>query len=141
MLHSFLPFVSFLLLMKVSATRLPLLELGRWLKPALVLSYLLVFNLLPRFLCLTSPRALSQAFKENMTSRLPVKPQNLTLQFFAETSTNPNSTLLSVVAGKPIKAFQDGGFKKVAWSMPKMLAQIGHGMTVWCSTENISTTE
>ena len=120
MLHLFLvPFVSFLLLMKVSATRLPLSELGRWLKPALVLSYLLVFNLLPRFLCLTSPRALSQKFKENMTSRLPVKPQNLTPQFFAKTSTNPNSTLLSVVAGKPIKAFQDCGFKKLLGACPR----------------------
>lgn len=70
-----------------------------------------------------------------------VKPQNLTPQFFAETSTNPNATLLSVVAGKPIKAFRDGGFRKVARSMPNTPAQIGRGMTVWSCTENISTTE
>lgn len=70
-----------------------------------------------------------------------VKPQNLTPQFFAETSANPNATLLSVVAGKPIKAFRDGGFQKVARSMPNTPAQIGRGMTVWSCTENISTTE
>jgi pyrroline-5-carboxylate reductase len=70
-----------------------------------------------------------------------VKPQNLTPQFFAETSVNPNATLLSIVAGKPIQIFRDGGFNKVARSMPNTPAQIGRGMTVWSCTENISTDE
>jgi pyrroline-5-carboxylate reductase len=70
-----------------------------------------------------------------------VKPQNLTPQFFAVTSVNPNATLLSIVAGKPIQIFRDGGFNKVARSMPNTPARIGRGMTVWSCTENISTDE
>jgi pyrroline-5-carboxylate reductase len=59
-----------------------------------------------------------------------VKPPSLTPQFFAEASWHPTATILSVVAGKPIQAFWDGGFQKVARSLPNTPTQIGSGMTV-----------
>ena len=70
-----------------------------------------------------------------------VKPQNLTQSFFEQVSTNKDATLLSVVAGKPIQTYLNGGFSKVARSMPNTPATIGKGMTVWSCTENISTDE
>lgn len=70
-----------------------------------------------------------------------VKPQNLTSKFFEQVTTNKNATLLTVIAGKPIQTYLDGGFEKVARSMPNTPAQIGRGMTVWSCTENISTDE
>ena len=70
-----------------------------------------------------------------------VKPQNLGPEFFASMKPSPNTTLLSVIAGKPMSIYQDGGFAKVARSMPNTPAQIGQGMTVWCCTQNVDTEE
>lgn len=73
-----------------------------------------------------------------------VKPQNLSDGFFAEldlASSNKASTLLSVMAGTPTQVFLDGGFTKVARSMPNTPAQIGQGMTVWTCTDNIEQDE
>lgn len=70
-----------------------------------------------------------------------VKPQNLTPNFFQQVAINKDATLLTVIAGKPIQTYLDGGFTKVARSMPNTPAQIGRGMTVWSCTENISTDE
>mmetsp|Transcript_19715 Transcript_19715/g.32701 ORF Transcript_19715/g.32701 Transcript_19715/m.32701 type:complete len:357 (+) Transcript_19715:203-1273(+) len=70
-----------------------------------------------------------------------VKPQNLGPKFFGSMSPSPNTTLLSVIAGKPMDVFTDGGFTKVARSMPNTPAQIGKGMTVWCCTDNIESDE
>jgi pyrroline-5-carboxylate reductase len=70
-----------------------------------------------------------------------VKPQNLTPSFFEQVTTNKDATLLSVIAGKPIRTFLDGGFIKVARSMPNTPATIGRGMTVWSCTDNVSTDE
>lgn len=67
-----------------------------------------------------------------------VKPQNLTPDFFQQLGTpSPQTTLLSVIAGKPMTTFTHGGFTKVARSMPNTPAQIGQGMTVWCCTDNV----
>lgn len=70
-----------------------------------------------------------------------VKPQNLSPEFFGQMSPSPDTTLLSVIAGKPISTYTDGGFAKVARSMPNTPAQIGKGMTVWNCTDNICTGE
>ena len=70
-----------------------------------------------------------------------VKPQNLGEEFFGQLSASPDTTLLSIIAGKPMSTFLDGGFAKVARSMPNTPAQIGKGMTVWCCTNNIPTPE
>lgn len=66
-----------------------------------------------------------------------VKPQNLSPEFFAKMNPSPDTILLSVVAGCPISKFLQGGFTKVARSMPNTPAQVGKGMTVWCATKNI----
>jgi pyrroline-5-carboxylate reductase len=70
-----------------------------------------------------------------------VKPQNLGPDFFASMKPPPKATLLSVIAGKPMSVYLEGGFSKVARSMPNTPAQIGKGMTVWCCTQNIETEE
>lgn len=70
-----------------------------------------------------------------------VKPQNLTPKFFDQVTRNKDATLLSVIAGKPIQTYLDGGFQKVARSMPNTPATIGRGMTVWSCTDNVSLTE
>jgi pyrroline-5-carboxylate reductase len=71
-----------------------------------------------------------------------VKPQNLSPAFFeAMGEINPDTVLLSVIAGKPIQTYLDGGFTKVARSMPNTPAQIGQGMTVWCCTPNLTAEE
>jgi pyrroline-5-carboxylate reductase len=59
-----------------------------------------------------------------------VKPQNLTTEFFESLGQpSAHTTLLSVIAGKPMSTFTSGGFTKVARSMPNTPAQIGQGMT------------
>lgn len=72
-----------------------------------------------------------------------VKPQNLTPAFFAEMAKggNPDSILLSVVAGKPMNVFTQGGFVKIVRSMPNTPASIGQGMTVWSATDNLNAEE
>ena len=82
-----------------------------------------------------------------------VKPQNIGPEFFAGMDPSPKTTLLSIIAGKPMSVFlknsnptmshppSAGCFSKVARSMPNTPAQIGKGMTVWCCTSNIETEE
>jgi pyrroline-5-carboxylate reductase len=71
-----------------------------------------------------------------------VKPQNLDRSFFESLGTpSDNTTLLSIVAGKSMETFLDGGFSKIARSMPNTPAQIGQGMTVWTCTNNIESDE
>lgn len=72
-----------------------------------------------------------------------VKPQNLTAAFFEELAkgAEPNSILLSVVAGKPMHVYTRGGFAKIVRSMPNTPATIGQGMTVWSATENLTVEE
>jgi pyrroline-5-carboxylate reductase len=70
-----------------------------------------------------------------------VKPQNLSAEFFQRMEPPTTATLLSVIAGTPMSTFLQGGFTKVARSMPNTPAQIGKGMTVWCCTSNLQTEE
>lgn len=72
-----------------------------------------------------------------------VKPQNLTKSFFEELSKTDNSQsiLLSIIAGKTIDVFYQGGFEKIVRSMPNTPAQIGQGMTVWSCTPNLTKDE
>ena len=72
-----------------------------------------------------------------------VKPQNLTDRFFEEVKkgNNPDAIFLSVIAGKPINAFEQGGMNKVVRSMPNTPAQVGEGMTVWSCTDNVTAAE
>jgi pyrroline-5-carboxylate reductase len=72
-----------------------------------------------------------------------VKPQNLTPSFFEEMAkgASHDSILLSVIAGKSMKVFTEGGFVKIVRSMPNTPASIGQGMTVWSATENLNAEE
>jgi pyrroline-5-carboxylate reductase len=72
-----------------------------------------------------------------------VKPQNLTPAFFEEMAkgASEDSILLSVIAGKSMKVFTEGGFVKIVRSMPNTPASIGQGMTVWSATENLNAEE
>lgn len=75
-----------------------------------------------------------------------VKPQNLTPGFFQEvykgtTNSNKEGIFLSVIAGKGMQVFEQGGFKKIVRSMPNTPATIGQGMTVWSATPNLSVDE
>jgi hypothetical protein len=72
-----------------------------------------------------------------------VKPQNLTESFFIEMQkgSNPDSILLSVIAGKGLQTFYAGGYNKVVRSMPNTPATIGQGMTVWSATDNLTIEE
>ena len=72
-----------------------------------------------------------------------VKPQNLTEAFFTEMrkGANPDGILLSVIAGKSLRAYYEGGYTKVVRSMPNTPATIGQGMTVWSATENLTVDE
>jgi len=58
-----------------------------------------------------------------------VKPQNLTPKFFEQVTGNKDATLLSVIAGKPIQTYLDGGFNKVARSMPNTPGTLGNVQT------------
>jgi pyrroline-5-carboxylate reductase len=72
-----------------------------------------------------------------------VKPQNLTEAFFTEMrkGANPDGIVLSVIAGKSLRAFYEGGYTKIVRSMPNTPATIGQGMTVWSATENLTVNE
>lgn len=76
---------------------------------------------------------------------LAVKPQNVCKVYseMVEGGTiREGSTLLSIIAGKPISSFIDGtGIQKIARSMPNTPAQIGQGVTVWTCTPNIDVEE
>jgi len=52
-----------------------------------------------------------------------------------------NPIALSIIAGKAINVFYDGGFTKIVRSMPNTPATIGQGMTVWSCTENLTVEE
>lgn len=76
-----------------------------------------------------------------------VKPQNCDFVFQEIKSAavdvlDADATLLSIIAGKPMKAFIDGsGITKVVRSMPNTPAMVGKGMTVWTCTKNVTEEE
>ena len=75
---------------------------------------------------------------------LAVKPQNLTATFWNELQKSQipdDSICLSIIAGKPIDCYRNGGFEKIVRSMPNTPATIGEGMTVWSSTPNLKKEE
>ncbi|NNF01015.1 MAG: pyrroline-5-carboxylate reductase [Pyrinomonadaceae bacterium] len=74
---------------------------------------------------------------------LCVKPQRLegVLEELAEV-VSPDQLILSIVAGATIETISSAlGSEKVARTMPNTPSQIGHGITVWNSTEKVSENE
>lgn len=75
---------------------------------------------------------------------LAVKPQNINDAFFEQFSSDrlrKDATLMSILAGKPIKEFKPSGVKKIVRAMPNTPATIGEGMTVWSCTPNLKSEE
>jgi hypothetical protein len=75
---------------------------------------------------------------------LAVKPQNLTPAFWHElqqSDLKEEAIALSIIAGKPIDSYRQGGFNKIVRSMPNTPATIGEGMTVWSATPNLNKEE
>ena len=75
-----------------------------------------------------------------------VKPQNLTPAFFQEVhkgtdASSRDAIFLSVIAGKAMQVFEEGGCRKIVRSMPNTPATIGQGMTVWSATPNLTVEE
>ena len=75
-----------------------------------------------------------------------VKPQNLTEAFFQEIQkgvevSSKEPIFLSVIAGKGMQVFEQGGLTKIVRSMPNTPATIGQGMTVWSATPNLTVEE
>ncbi len=75
---------------------------------------------------------------------LAVKPQNINDAFFdqfAADKLRKDATLISILAGKPIRDFRPSGVKKIVRAMPNTPATIGEGMTVWSCTPNLKAEE
>lgn len=72
-----------------------------------------------------------------------VKPQNVDPSFWTQfpKTIRPDATFLSILAGTPVIAFNPSGFTKIVRSMPNTPATIGQGITVWCCTPNLSSTD
>ena len=74
-----------------------------------------------------------------------VKPQNITAKLLTQIREAPHrpshGTFLSVIAGVPLETYYPTGYDKIVRSMPNTPAMIGRGMTVWCATDSLTTTE
>jgi pyrroline-5-carboxylate reductase len=89
---------------------------------------------------ITAAESIHECVKDADLVICAVKPQNLTESFFAEMKkgAGTDSILLSVIAGKSLNTFYEGGFTKIVRSMPNTPATIGQGMTVWSATDNLT---
>ncbi len=89
---------------------------------------------------ITVSKSIHECVKDADLVICAVKPQNLTEAFFTEMrkGANPEGILLSIIAGKSLRAYDEGGYTKVVRSMPNTPATIGQGMTVWSATENLT---
>jgi len=106
-----------------------------------------------RFPDIQTSESISEAVHEAECIVLAVKPQNVNESFWGEfpSSTTDSeaddsqfklredATLVSILAGTPVKDFAPSGISKVVRSMPNTPSMIGKGMTVWCCTSNLST--
>lgn len=74
---------------------------------------------------------------------LAVKPQDSPTLFDSiREQVEPQQVFLSIMAGVKTKTIQDGlNVKKVIRAMPNLPAQIGMGMTVFTSTDNVTRVE
>ena len=92
---------------------------------------------------ITASESIHECVKDADLVICAVKPQNLTDAFFAEMrkGANPDGIVLSVIAGKSMRAYYEGGYTKIVRSMPNTPATIGQGMTVWSATENLTVDE
>lgn len=106
-----------------------------------------------RFPDIQTSESIGQAVHEAECIVLAVKPQNINASFWDEfpqskTENKDNdsrfnlredATLVSILAGTPVKDFAPSGISKIVRSMPNTPSTIGKGMTVWCCTTNLTT--
>ncbi len=74
---------------------------------------------------------------------LAVKPQDAPALFSSiQSLVDPQQVFLSIMAGVQIKTIQDGlGASKIVRAMPNLPAQIGQGMTVFTSSDEVTRIE
>lgn len=72
-----------------------------------------------------------------------VKPQNINQDFWSQfpDKVRDDATLVSILAGTPVREFLPSGIKRIVRAMPNTPATIGQGMTVWCCTPNLTADE
>jgi len=106
-----------------------------------------------RFPGIQTSESIGEAVHEAECIVLAVKPQNINESFwnqFPSSKTDSendgssfnlreDATLVSILAGTPVKDFAPSGISKIVRSMPNTPSMIGEGMTVWCCTSNLST--
>jgi pyrroline-5-carboxylate reductase len=89
----------------------------------------------------------AQSIEEAVTDAdlivLAVKPQNINDAFWERfpKKLRDDATLLSILAGTSVEAFEPSGIKRIVRSMPNTPATIGQGMTVWCCTPDLTSEE
>jgi pyrroline-5-carboxylate reductase len=111
-----------------------------------------VEELKSRFPDIQTSESIGEAVHESECIVLAVKPQNVNESFWKEFpkpkkvdedsdssfSLREDATLLSILAGTPVKDFAPSGISKVVRGMPNTPSTIGEGMTVWCCTSNLT---
>jgi len=111
--------------------------------------------------CDPNPDTLSQIMKDNAGVKTTqsiqellsdadlivcaVKPQNITPKLLKQIHDAPrkpsHGTFLSVIAGVPLDSYAPTGYSKIVRSMPNTPAMLGRGMTVWCATDSLTSSE
>lgn len=89
-------------------------------------------------------QSMTEAIADSDLVVLAVKPQNVNQSFFDQfpkDKLKDDATLVSILAGTPVNDFRPSGIDKIVRAMPNTPAMIGEGMTVWCCTPNLTTTE
>eukprot|EP00591_Stephanopyxis_turris_P007489 CAMPEP_0195511102 /NCGR_PEP_ID=MMETSP0794_2-20130614/3545_1 /TAXON_ID=515487 /ORGANISM="Stephanopyxis turris, Strain CCMP 815" /LENGTH=403 /DNA_ID=CAMNT_0040638649 /DNA_START=161 /DNA_END=1372 /DNA_ORIENTATION=- len=92
--------------------------------------------------CAVKPQNCELVFseiKKCMTHKITYDTDDANERLKKEVVVRPDATLLSIVAGKPIKSFRSSGIFRIVRSMPNTPATIGKGVTVWTCTSNICT--
>eukprot|EP00536_Pseudo-nitzschia_multiseries_P001592 jgi/Psemu1/181511/e_gw1.20.106.1 len=109
-------------------------------------------NMKSKFPGIQTSESIGEAVNDADCIVLAVKPQNVNESFWNEfpptgvQSNNTGSsftlredaTLLSILAGTPVKDFAPSGISKIVRSMPNTPSMIGEGMTVWCCTPSLT---
>lgn len=86
--------------------------------------------------------SISDAIADSDLILLAVKPQNINSAFFEQfKDVREDATLISILAGKPMSAFEASGVKKLVRCMPNTPASIGAGVSTYCCTPNIKAGE
>jgi len=110
-------------------------------------------DLKSRFPGIQTSESIGEAVHNAECIVLAVKPQNINKSFWDEfpplntdseyddSSFNlrEDATLVSILAGKPVRDFAPSGISKIVRSMPNTNSTIGKGMTVWCCTSSLTT--